>query len=110
LEVTAQDLGAPGKDAESGNGLVQAAAAYQYLLQFPEPCGLIPASVAPVSAVNGSTVENTQNSDTLIRRDRPDEPSTPKDDYKVTGDFGSEGPVERGNRTGRQLRQRIPKG
>jgi uncharacterized surface protein with fasciclin (FAS1) repeats len=39
LEQTALDVGASGRDTESGNGLVQAVAAYEYLLTFPSPCG-----------------------------------------------------------------------
>jgi serine protease len=40
LEETALDLGAAGRDDFFGNGLVQGLAAYHYLLDQPEPCGI----------------------------------------------------------------------
>ena len=39
LEVTALDLGKEGRDDTYGHGLVQGAAAYDFLLDQPEPCG-----------------------------------------------------------------------
>uniref|UniRef100_A0A7S3PDN0 subtilisin n=1 Tax=Amphora coffeiformis TaxID=265554 RepID=A0A7S3PDN0_9STRA len=39
LEVTALDLGERGRDDVYGHGLIQGAAAYDFLLDQPEPCG-----------------------------------------------------------------------
>lgn len=35
IEVSAKDLGAPGRDNEDGHGLLQAEAAYEWLKQQP---------------------------------------------------------------------------
>ena len=41
IEETALDLGDPGVDVYYGKGLVQAEKAYIYLLNLPQPCGLL---------------------------------------------------------------------
>jgi subtilisin family serine protease len=47
LEMTALDLGAEGRDDVYGHGLVQGAAAYDYLLSLPSPCGTASAEAFP---------------------------------------------------------------
>jgi subtilisin family serine protease len=57
LEATAKDLGDPGRDDMYGHGLIQAEAAYEYLLALPAPCGI--GTTGTPNTIQGSDSDST---------------------------------------------------
>lgn len=73
LEATALDLGDPGRDDQFGHGLVQGAAAYNYLLNQPPPCG------SPGGSGSGGFIPDGSEGPTgnILRR------KTPRSEHKT---------------------------
>ncbi len=70
LEGSALDLGTAGKDDQYGHGLMQAKAAYLYLLGLPAPCG--DGSVSGQVQPPALTVSTTLLLRTITKSDKTD--------------------------------------
>lgn len=66
LENTAIDLGDAGRDDYYGNGLIDAEAAYAYLLDLPEPCGLIAPTVPATENIQTESTVNPEMAAVLL--------------------------------------------
>jgi serine protease len=68
LERSALDLGSPGRDDQYGHGLVQAKAAYLYLISLPAPCG--DGSVSGQVQTQALSISSTLLPRTITRADK----------------------------------------